>query len=154
MSFLFCIPEHSSHHWSSVFQLTPKQCVGRPHVMPKQLNTAPAVSTLHPDRGGDPFLCGGVEESNFSFIEHEEKRKKPEHPVMCGVRLQFQTWNSLCSLSSPPSALPASPSASPATAEHSLDFLQILSIPTLCFSHLFTRQSFPRLFPISLGLRC
>lgn len=87
----------------------------------------------------------------FHLLSMRKKEKEPEPPIMCCVRLQFQTWNVLCSLSQPPSALPASPSASPATAEHSPDFLQTLSIPTLRFSHLSTRLSYPRLLPMSLG---
>lgn len=75
-SSLFCTPEHSSHDWSSLFQLTPKQCGGRPHVIPNQLNTAPALCTLHPHSVGDAFLCGGAEEWNFSCIEHEIKKEE------------------------------------------------------------------------------
>lgn len=74
--FLFCTPEHSSHDWNSLFQLTPKQSVGWPRVIPKQLNTAPALCTLHPYSARNAFLHGAVQEPNFSFIEHKGKMEE------------------------------------------------------------------------------
>lgn len=59
--------------------------MGRPHVIPNQLDTAPALGTLHPYSVGDAFLPGGVEELNFSFIEHEGKKEeaRTSNNVLC-----------------------------------------------------------------------
>lgn len=59
--------------------------MGRPHVIPNQLDTAPALGTLHPYSVRDAFLPGGVEELIFSFIEHEGKKEeaRTSNNVLC-----------------------------------------------------------------------
>lgn len=156
-SSLFCTPEHSSHDWSSLFQLTPKQCGGRPHVIPNQLNTAPALCTLHPHSVGDAFLCGGAEEWNFSCIEHEIKKEeaRTSDNTLCEAAVSdleltlLSLTATICSSSSPS----ASPCHCSTLSWLFFSFFLFLGIPTLCFTHLSTRQSFPRLLPMSLG-RC
>lgn len=131
--------------------------VGEGHTWFPASWTQPQHSASSQCRRCFPWWGSGGVEFFIYWAQNKKGRKKPEHPITPRVRLQFQTWNSLCSLSPPPSALPAPHLPPPTTAQHFLGFFfffLFLGIPTLCFSHLSTRQSFPRLLPMSLGHCC